>query len=257
MRLHPPGSTAAAIPLVKTQEGGERPSEEAISKAEAGARLCLPRPSPAPMWLMHKLVEPTPTCLPCSSPKLECRLHRKPPDCGGRMRRYTCYVVNKKSKMKMIPCSLKPSTAPTLLATSPAPPQARRYCLLSLELIWRARCKPPNTRAAVCSPSFEAVPLMPKRLLASSTRVNSLRRPGDELVWRLRKPPDLAKHWLLIGGVNKIKDRRKEGCLPALWHTFTFPTFARPSSCSLGCVRIPRPPLPLLDIHLSFRQPER
>ena len=70
----------------------------------------------------------------------------------------------------------------------------------------------------------EAVPLMPKHLLASSTRVNSLRRPGDELVWRLRKPPDLAKRWLLIGGVNKIKDRRKEGCLPALWHTFTFPT---------------------------------
>ena len=86
VRLHSPGSTATAILLVKIQEGGERPGEEAISKAEASAHLHLPRSSVAPMQLMHKLVEPMPTCLPCLSPKLEHQLHRKPPDCGERMR---------------------------------------------------------------------------------------------------------------------------------------------------------------------------
>ena len=137
--------------------------------------------------------------------------------------------------MKMIPCSLESSMAPTPLATSPAPPQARRYCPLSLELIWRIRRKPPNETdtfrrcytnvvyqqkymRAGRSPVRWVVFMLPnsRPQPASSVRAINPGRLNAELTSRVCKPPDPATRAAVKRPLTRFEKGGRTGRIPVV-----------------------------------------
>ncbi|KAF8665026.1 hypothetical protein AX14_006647 [Amanita brunnescens Koide BX004] len=110
--------------------------------------------------------------------------------------------------------------------------------LLNVELIWRARSKPPNATdttqqhsarvisarvdASIKRSSFcKAIPILPIHPLVCFVRVINPCRPNNELVWRARKPPDEAEPWLLDEAVNNVERETRWGCLSRSWPAFT------------------------------------
>ncbi|KAF8703679.1 hypothetical protein AX14_014148 [Amanita brunnescens Koide BX004] len=208
-------------------------SQDGVIRIEASAHLRLPKPAaftPPPAY----------ACLR-PSPILKVRLRWRPPDHEG-VRRFSCYAVNIKTQpsvIRRLPSRWMVHTPSAVPPTDKELEWAEYNSLLNVKFDWRARSKPPDTAGGIhqpstttisaksdmdtiCSPLFEAEPLLPKCPLTSPIRADNPRCPDDELLWRARKPPDLDKCWLLVGGNNKIEDGRKRGCLPALWRTSMF-----------------------------------
>ena len=107
--------------------------------------------------------------------------------------------------------------------------------LLNVEVVWRARCKPPDMFNATpqCSTTvisarsdmsvkrspFHRVTLaLPNLPLTSSARVISPCHLNNELVYRVRKPPDTAGHRLLEEAVNKIRSKGEQSYSPVSRH---------------------------------------
>ncbi|KAF8644378.1 hypothetical protein AX14_009416 [Amanita brunnescens Koide BX004] len=97
--------------------------------------------------------------------------------------------------------------------------------LPNVELVWQAHCKLPNATHTVQwhsagvvsarndtsikrSPLHGIVLMLPVFLFASLARVISPCRLNNELVHRVRKPPDTAGHRLLEEAINKIRSTR-------------------------------------------------
>ena len=190
-----------------------------------------------------------------SSLELESWLRWKPPNTGESSKRLAYYAVNDRSQQSAIKRSPSPGAALTLsvlrarlvyttqvilptrlsyppsrrVNTLPAWTGARR--LLNVELVWRARCKPPNALEAIRrhsttvisaridksvqrSPLRRVVPILPVRSLACSARVDNCRRRNGGLVWRVHKPPDATGHRPLIEAVNKTEKGGRQGHSP-------------------------------------------
>ena len=81
--------------------------------------------------------------------------------------------------------------------------------------------------SAECSPLRQVVPALPVRPLVTSTQAVNLRRLNDELVGRVRKPPDVSEHWLLEEVINKNKREGRQTSLPV----------SRPMAISFVCGR--------------------
>ena len=70
-----------------------------------------------------------------------------------------------------------------------------------------------NNASIRCSLLYDAVLVLPIPL-ASSGRIINTRHRNDELVWRVRKPPNITGRRLLLEAVNKIKGGRERAHLP-------------------------------------------
>ena len=214
---------------------------------EYDVALTLPTPAPANALPPYSRSR--------SSPTPESRLRWKPPDTGEDSSRHAYRAVNDRLQPSAIEHLLRHGAAapPPVTRLSFAhitkvvppccprlPPSWQIYTLpawtgthrlLSVELVWRARCKPPNIGGETQQPSTTVVsandntgatrpPLhgaalrLPVLSLASPARVINTRRPHNELGWRVRKPPDATGRWLLIEAINKTEEGQKRGHLP-------------------------------------------
>lgn len=124
-----------------------------------------------------------------------------------------------------------PTSLPASLAQVETPSR------LSIKLIRWDHCKLPNAldtalqcsatvistninTNAIRSPAYKAVFTLPRCPLADDMRVTNPHCTSNELVVRVHKLPNPAKHWPLVGGINKAKRRWKWGCLPAPWPAY-------------------------------------
>ena len=104
---------------------------------------------------------------------------------------------------------------------------ANSPCLLNIKVVWRVHCKLPDVMGTVQQlsagiisadpymsakrlPLYEAVRTLPVCLLAFLTRAVNPRCPNNELVGRVRKPPDVSEHRLLDEAINKAEIRRRD-----------------------------------------------
>ena len=220
--------------------------------------LCSPE---SPVALMPPtLADPLPAySLPRSSLELEFRLRWKPPDCGKESKRHACHAVNNRPQPSAMEHLPPPGTAfrlSVLRSSLAYIAQANSPRLLNVEVIWRARCKPPNatgtiqrqsaivisariSTSAIHSLVYGVALTQPVPPFAHSAQVNTARRRDDELVWQLRKPADVSDvmtgRWLLDEVVNKREEGRRRGRSlvqrsesPPSWPTS--PSFARSPS---------------------------
>ncbi|KAF8650112.1 hypothetical protein AX14_008626 [Amanita brunnescens Koide BX004] len=109
-----------------------------------------------------------------------------------------------------------------------SPRQVEAASRLGTELIWCARYKPHDVMGTIQqlsdgiglymstarSPLYEAVRAIPVRLLLFLTRTVNPCRPNNELVGRVRKPPDVTECWLLDEAVNKTGNGGRRGSSP-------------------------------------------
>jgi hypothetical protein len=117
-----------------------------INKQSKSTYLCSPEPSVALTPLIPKPAILQASCHLLPSIELGWRARSKPPDAMGTEHQPNINVnINKAdADVSCLPTNgavlVLPNSKP-LLAIARA---AHRHCLLSLELVWRARCKPPN-----------------------------------------------------------------------------------------------------------------
>ena len=139
-----------------------------------------------------------------------------------------CVRENKRACPTYQVCIGRESVPTVTLST--VPPTHQEFRCLSAERIWRTRYKPPNEMGTVqcpsaevistknntsvrCSLLYNAVLVLPI-LLASSGRIINTHCRNDELVWRVRKPPNITGRRLLLEAINKIKGGRERAHLP-------------------------------------------
>jgi hypothetical protein len=223
---------------------GPKPPEAAINLCqwagqevigEEDSRILLRPPCSAAAFTLHMstLVDPTPAhSLPCLNMELEFQ-RQKPPDRRGEG--WLAYnAISEKVQTSVIKHS--PSHGTVLMPPNiPSTCQgwAETHCLLNVELAWHTHSKPPDTLGeirqrsadvisantctrATCSPMYQAVLTLPIFLLVSSAQVTSPCRRNNELVSRVRKPPDVTEHWPLDVTVNKAEKGGRRGHSPII-----------------------------------------
>ena len=126
--------------------------------------------------------------------------------------------------------------APTPFAVPPARQEwAETRLLLNVEIIWRTHRKPPNNSQrpsariisagdnakAERSPACEAALTLAITLIASSAQTMKAYQRNNELVCRVRKPPEATRRWLQTEAVNKAKRGQGRGHSPIARPTST------------------------------------
>ena len=256
-----PDPNDIALPIMKTRGGdqellieGAEDHERQDKRSKINRELALRAPAnPTPLATSPVLLQAH--CRHLLSLELVWRARWKPPDRGGDMRRHACYVVNKKTKMSVILRSPKSSMALMPLDTSPALPQACSRRLPILELVWRARGKPPDATGTTRQPNINMINMDVRclrtrgaglrrsstRPLFANMRANSPGHLDSELVSRVRKPPDPTTQRFLQGAAGSLT-KGKWGHLLAIWpmlvpYTPSFPYGPRPQPSPHGCLR--------------------
>ena len=220
-RLTPPVLASPESPNVAD---AKRTNQEVVSAA-----ILLHSPESSAALMPPTLADPLPAyALPRSSQELEARLHRKPPDHGEGSTWLTYHAVNDRTQPSIIKRLPPPGAASMLSITTFSPAyitQAAPLRHMSIEVIWQTRCRLPNVMDTVQqlsagannaghSPLYGVVLMLPVFLRTSSARVNNPCRLNDELVSRVRKPPDVTERWLLDEAVNKTGNRGIRGSSP-------------------------------------------
>ena len=211
-----------------------RPSQEAVSSKELSVLLHPPESAAA-----HTQHTPTLDAFPVQSPSRSSSEHEiqlcwKPPNCEEESRRQAYRAVNDRIQPSILKCLPTPGTAATLSISRSSlahimqavpcclshPPRWRVHMpSVGAETVQRQGAIAISTRintSAMHSPVYGVMLTLPIRQLACSARVNTAHCRDDELVWRLRKPPDpTAKHWLLDEAINELKGGWNRSHLPA------------------------------------------